>query len=67
MNVLIRDMTLGNKAIAEVPVKICDAEHLPSESRYFDIAWLIAIDGGLVKAGERSRYSFEFANQDLKV
>ena len=66
MNVLIRDITLGNKAIAEIPVRICDVKYIPTASHYFDIAWLIAICGGLVRAGERSRYSFEFTSHDFK-
>jgi len=65
MNVLIRDPHLGNKAIAEVPVKICGVEHTPAASHYFDVAWLIALDSGLVKAGEKGRYSFEFAQKNL--
>lgn len=63
MNILIRDPSLGNKAIAEVPVKICDVEHPPAARHYFDVAWLIALDSGLVRAGEKDKYSFEFANR----
>lgn len=61
MNVLIRDLDLGNKAIAEVPVKICDVKYTPAANHYFEVAWLIALDKGLVKASKKSKYSFEFA------
>lgn len=67
MNVLIRDLTLRNKAIAEVPVKICGVECTPTTNHYFDVAWLIALDGGLVRAGEKSNYSFECVSQESGV
>jgi len=67
MNVLIRDLTQGNKAIAEVPVKISGVKYIPTANHYFDVAWSIALDGGLVRANEKSKYSFEFASQDLNV
>lgn len=67
MNVLIRDLKLGNKAIAEVPVKLCGVKYIPTANHYFDVAWLIAVDGGLVRAGEKDRYSFEFASQESRV
>lgn len=64
MNVLIKDLDLGGKAIAEVSVKICDVNYMPTSKHYFDVAWLIALDGGLVRAGEKDKYSFEFANRE---
>ena len=67
MNVLIRDLALGKKAIAEVPVKICDVDYIPTADHFFDVAWLIALDNGQVKAGEKDRYSFEFANLGLNA
>ena len=67
MNVLIRDLSSGGKPIAEVPVKICGVKYIPTANHYFDVAWAIAVDGGLVKADEKIQYSFEFANQEFKV
>lgn len=67
MNVLIKDLDLGGKAIAGLPVKICDVNYIPTSNHYFDVAWLIALDGGLVMAGEKDKYSFEFANRELSV
>lgn len=62
MNVLIKDVSLGNKPIAEVPVKICGVKYIPTANHYFDVAWLIAVDSGLVRAGDKDQYSFEFAS-----
>jgi hypothetical protein len=65
--VLIKDLQLGNKPIAEVPVTICRVKYIPTADHYFDVAWLIAVDGGLVSAGDKNRYSFEFAQQGFNT
>jgi len=66
MDIPIRDMNSGNKAIAEVPV-IYDFKYTPAVSYYFDIALMIAVDDSSVRASKRTRYPLVFANQDLRV
>ncbi len=46
----------GGKVVASVPVKIAT-----SDRDYFDEAWQLAVDEGLVDASRRADYTFVLA------
>ena len=60
MNVCIIDSEQNNKKVAEVNVALHGLKYIAPASEYFDAAWLIAVDAGMVEKANKSRYLFSF-------
>jgi len=58
MNIYIHDSQQNDKVVAKIPVVLGGLNYTPSESEYFDAAWLAAIEDGLVQADNKLRYYF---------
>lgn len=63
MNIWIKDRNLNDKIIAEIPIKLQGHNYIPSANQYFEAAWLIALDAGLVKSENKKQYIFEFSDR----
>lgn len=60
MIVFIIDSEENNKKVAEVNVVLNGLKYIAQASEYFDTAWLIALDAGIVQKANRSKYLFSF-------
>ncbi len=60
MIVSIIDSEENNKKVAEINVTHHDLKYIAQASEYFDAAWLIAVDAGIVQKASRSKYLFSF-------
>jgi len=60
MNVCIIDSEQNNKKLAEVNVALHGLTYIAQANDYFDAAWLIAVDAGIVQKENKSRYLFSF-------
>jgi len=61
MRVSIIDAEQNDKTIAVIAVNLRALQYIPQAQDYFDAAWAIAIDDGLVQQDHKSKYQFLFS------